>query len=463
MTIITRFAPSPTGFLHIGGARTALFNYLFARRHNGKFLLRIEDTDQQRSTREAITAIIEGLKWLGIDHDGEIVYQSARAERHRQIAMQLVEIGAAYHCFTSRGEIEEAKTKAISAGRSFLFHSPWRDVAPKDYPHDKPSVIRLKTPTSGEVVFQDQVQGLMRMESKHLDDLVLLRSDGSPTYMLSVVVDDHDMNITHIIRGDDHLSNTFKQVIIYQALAWNVPVLAHIPLIHGPDGAKLSKRHGALGVDAYRQMGYLSEALNNYLLRLGWSHGDDEIISRKEAIAWFNLENIGKSPARLDFNKMNSVNAHYLRNSDDQVLRDLVAGQLSIAPEDKTAAGQVMQAISALKKRANSINELANDVKLYLHIMPQYSTEIREQILQIDKQLLAEVQALIERLASMDRDYINEQFSLLAQSKGLSLNQIMRPLRMILTGRDKSPSLFELISIIGKDETLHRIAFATSN
>src|SRR5467141_222824 len=327
--IVTRFAPSPTGFLHIGGARTALFNWLYARSRGGKMLLRIEDTDRERSTKAAIDAILDGLTWLGIDWDGEAIYQYSRAARHREVVEELLAAGRAYRCYASQAELAEMREKARAEGRSKLYDGRWRDRDPAEAPAGVQPVIRLKAPLTGETVIEDQVQGRVTWQNENLDDLVLLRSDGNPTYMLAVVVDDHDMGVTHIIRGDDHLTNAARQKQIYEALGWAVPVMAHIPLIHGPDGAKLSKRHGALGVDAYRAMGYLPAAMRNYLVRLGWSHGDQEIFSTEEMIAAFDLPQVGRSPARFDFAKLESINGHYLRQAADA---DLVAAVEGLLP-----------------------------------------------------------------------------------------------------------------------------------
>src|SRR5271167_5121039 len=319
-SIITRFAPSPTGFLHIGGGRTALFNWLYARKHGGKMLLRIEDTDRERSTREAIEAILDGLKWLGLDWDGEVIYQFSRAARHREVAEQLLAAGKAYRCYATPEELTAMREKARAEGRTLLYDGMWRDRDPSEAPAGMKPTIRLKAPLTGETVIEDQVQGRVVWQNENLDDLVLLRGDGTPTYMLAVVVDDHDMSVTHIIRGDDHLINAARQKQIYDALSWDIPSMAHIPLIHGPDGSKLSKRHGALGVDAYRAMGYLPTALRNYLVRLGWSHGDQEIFSTEEMIAAFDLSGIGRSPARFDFARLENLNGHYLRQTPDAEL-----------------------------------------------------------------------------------------------------------------------------------------------
>lgn len=342
-TVVTRFAPSPTGFLHIGGARTALFNWLYAHKHQGKMLLRIEDTDRQRSTREAIDAILDGLKWLGLDWDGDVIYQFSRAARHREAAEQLLASGRAYRCYATPEELAEMREKARAEGRTRLYDGLWRDRAPSEAPAGMAPTIRLKAPLTGETVIEDQVQGRVVWQNENLDDLVLLRGDGTPTYMLAVVVDDHDMGVTHIIRGDDHLINAARQKQIYDALGWDVPNMSHIPLIHGPDGSKLSKRHGALGVDAYRALGYLPAALRNYLVRLGWSHGDQEIFSTQEMIAAFDLSGIGRSAARFDFAKLENINGHYIRHSDDQSSRDHVRGPAELHSGGPGAPGEAQR------------------------------------------------------------------------------------------------------------------------
>src|SRR5918992_1675621 len=369
MSVVTRFAPSPTGFLHIGGARTALFNWLYARRHGGKMLLRIEDTDRERSTDAAIRAIIDGLSWLGLDWDGDAIYQFARAERHREVAESLLASGRAYRCYASPQELEEMREAARREGRPLRYDGRWRDRDPADAPTGVQPVIRLKAPTDGETVIEDQVQGRVVWQNKELDDLVLLRSDGNPTYMLAVVVDDHDMAVTHIIRGVDHLTNAARQRHIYDALGWNVPVMAHIPLIHGPDGSKLSKRHGALGVDAYRAMGYLPAAVRNYLVRLGWSHGDQEIFSTEEMIAAFDLPQIGRSPARFDFAKLESLNGHYIRQTADadllmeieRLLPHVAGGAELKAKLSPGVRSRLLAALSGLKERAKTLVELIDN------------------------------------------------------------------------------------------------------
>src|SRR5437016_1825380 len=377
-TIVTRFAPSPTGFLHIGGARTALFNWLYARGRDGKMLLRIEDTDRERSTQAAIDAILDGLTWLGLDWDGATVYQFSRSERHREVARSLLNAGRAYLCYSSPEELAQMREKARSEGRAKLYDGRWRDRDASEAPPGVQPVIRLKAPLTGETVIEDQVQGRVVWQNENLDDLVLLRSDGTPTYMLAVVVDDHDMGVTHIIRGDDHLTNAARQTQIYQALGWTVPVMAHIPLIHGPDGSKLSKRHGALGIDAYRAMGYLPVALRNYLVRLGWSHGDQEIFSTEEMIAAFDLAQIGRSPARFDFAKLESLNAHYLRQTDDVELVREIEGLLPHLADGASLAARMtpelraklIAAMPGLKERARTLVELIDGAGFILADRP---------------------------------------------------------------------------------------------
>src|SRR5579875_2192380 len=373
MTVTVRFAPSPTGFLHIGGARTALFNWLFARHHRGVFRLRIEDTDRLRSTPEAIDAIIDGLEWLGLDWDGEVVYQFARAERHAAVARQLLGQGRAYYCFCTPAELAAMREKARAEKRSVRYDGTWRDRDPAQAPPGVAPAIRLKAPQTGATTIHDHVQGEVTVANSELDALIILRADGTPTYNLSVVVDDHDMGITHVIRGDDHLNNAFRQTQIYRALDWPVPEFAHVPLIHGPDGAKLSKRHGALGVNAYREMGYLPEALRNYLLRLGWAHGDDEIIPTEKAIEWFDLDAIGSSPARFDFVKLANLNGRYLREADDKRLATLTAERLERAlerPLDAAERDRLERAMPGLKPRAKTLVELADNARFYVERRP---------------------------------------------------------------------------------------------
>src|SRR5215468_10620252 len=371
--VVTRFAPSPTGFLHIGGARTALFNWLYARHTGGKFLLRIEDTDRERSTEAAIAAILDGLAWLGLQWDGDPLFQFARAARHREVAHALLAAGKAYYCYASPQELSDMREAARREGRSKLYDGRWRDRDPKDAPAGVRPVIRLKAPLEGETVIEDRVQGRVVWQNADLDDMIILRSDGTPVYNFAVVADDHDMGVTHVIRGVDHLTNAARQVQIYKAMAWDVPVMAHIPLIHGADGAKLSKRHGALGVEAYRDMGYLPEALRNYLLRLGWGHGDAEIISTEQAIAWFDIDAVGQAPARFDFVKLANLNGHYIREAADSRLGELVTPRLETAlgrAIDAAGRARLLKAMDGLKLRAKTVVELADNAVFYVRARP---------------------------------------------------------------------------------------------
>ncbi len=453
--VVTRFAPSPTGFLHIGGARTALFNYLLARHHGGKFLLRIEDTDKVRSTTSAKDALLSGLKWLGLKWDGEEIYQSSRENRHKEVALELLAKGKAYRCFSTQEEVGVAREEAVKAGKSFLFESPWRDADPSSYPKDQKPAIRLKAPKTGVTITHDLVQGDVSTDNNHIDDLILLRSDGTPTYMLAVVVDDHDMGVTHIIRGDDHLTNTPKQILIYEALGWDVPSFSHISLIHGPDGAKLSKRHGAVGIEWYKDAGYLPEAMCNYLMRLGWSHGNDEIITMEDAIKWFDVNQIGKSPSRLDFAKMNNINAHYIKAKSNDYLSKIVIDNLRC---DNESASYIEKGMESLKVRAQLIPDLVNLSKIYLMDRPlEISDEANKIVEEIDKNLIEEICNLVMDLQDMNHEYIQEAFKKFAAEKGIKIGELMKPVRALMTGSTTSPSVFEIISIIGKDNTLKRL------
>lgn len=461
MTVVTRFAPSPTGFLHIGGARTALFNWLYARHHGGRFTLRIEDTDRKRSTEEAIDAILVGLDWLGLDWDGEAVFQSRRAERHVEAARTLLEAGKAYRCYCTPEELEAMRSEARAAGRGRLYDGRWRDRDPSEAPAGVEPVIRIKMPLEGETEILDLVQGAVTVPNQQLDDMVLLRADGTPTYMLSVVVDDHDMGVTHIIRGDDHLTNAFRQYQLYRALGWEAPAFAHIPLIHGPDGAKLSKRHGALGVEAYRDMGYLPEALRNYLLRLGWSHGDDEIISTSQAVAWFDLDAVGRGAARFDFEKLESLNGHYIREADDGDLVELVRPRLEAqVGHDLDAVGlkRLTEAMPLLKPRAKNILELSDNAEFLVAARPLKKNEKAAKLLTADA--LERVDRLLPRFEGL-QDWTEETVETTARSfaedEQVKLGQIAQPLRALLTGSNASPGIFEVMTILGREETLGRI------
>ncbi|HEV8679082.1 MAG TPA: glutamate--tRNA ligase [Stellaceae bacterium] len=470
MRVVVRFAPSPTGFLHIGGARTALFNWLFARHHQlygdgGVFKLRIEDTDRQRSTPEAVAAIIDGLKWLGLDWDGEIVHQFAAAARHAEIARQLLTQGRAYHCYCTPAELEAMRERARAEKRSVRYDGTWRDRDPKEAPPGVAPVIRLRAPQEGATTVHDLVQGEVTVANAQLDDLILLRADGTPTYNLSVVVDDHDMAITHVIRGDDHLNNAFRQTQIYRALDWPVPEFAHLPLIHGPDGAKMSKRHGAIGVEQYRELGYLPEALRNYLLRLGWSHGDDEIISTDDAIRWFDIKDVGRAAARFDQMRLDSINAHYIREAEDVRLVGLAGERLATEfarPLSASDRDRLLKAMPGLKPRAKTIVELADKARFYVAARP-----IRPAA-DAAKALTAEAR---ERLGALAGDFANVEWHApelearlrdFANTQGLKLGAVAQPLRAALTGSLASPGIFEVMEVLGRDESLGRIADAAA-
>ena len=462
MTVVTRFAPSPTGFLHIGGARTALFNWLYARHHGGIFRLRIEDTDRQRSTKEAIEAIIDGLKWLGLNWDDETVYQFARAPRHALVAQEMLANGKAYYCYCTPQELDQMREAARAAGKPMRYDGRWRDRDPKDAPAGVKPVVRLKAPTSGETIVQDKVQGEVRVANEQLDDMVLLRSDGTPTYMHSVVVDDHDMGITDVIRGDDHLTNTFRQLQIYQAMGWQPPNFAHIPLIHGPDGAKLSKRHGALGVEAYRDMGYLPEALRNYLLRLGWGHGDDEIISTEQAIAWFDLGGVGRGPSRFDFAKLDNLNGHYLRQTDDARLDSEVAARLGVAG-DLVIEQRLVAGMAGLKARAKTLKELADNARFYTLKRPLVPDDKARNLLTADaSKVLTELRGVLAAAPTWIGADLEAEARGFAEAKAIKLGQVAQPLRAALTGSTTSPPIFEVMQVLGREETLGRIDDATA-
>lgn len=452
--IITRFAPSPTGYLHIGSARTALFNWLYSKNRNGQFLLRIEDTDRARSTDEAVEAILKGLKWLGLDWDGAPVMQFARASRHQEVAHQLVKDGKAYKCFCTQEELEIMKAEAVQNGLPPRYNGLWRDRAPTDLEKDKPFVIRLKCPQDGETVVEDLVQGTVRVQNKQLDDMILLRSDGNPTYMLSVVVDDHDMNITHVIRGDDHLTNTFRQIQIYQACGWTIPSFSHIPLIHGSDGAKLSKRHGALGVEAYQEMGYLPEAMRNYLMRLGWSHGNDEIISTEQAIEWFDVKDIGRSPSRFDFAKLDNLNGHYMREAENSRLLELVLPFIPHTISDLQKEW-LLKGMNGLKQRAKTLVELAQSATPYIvqgKIEP-FDDKAKNALTEDSIALAKEAVNFMTTLDLWeDEKAMEEAVKSWAETKGLKMGAFAQTLRVMLTGRTISPGLFEIITVLGKTE-----------
>ena len=452
--VVTRFAPSPTGFLHIGGARTALFNWLFARHHGGKFLLRIEDTDKARSTTEAIDAILDGMRWLGLDWDGHEYYQSQFWARHAEIAHKMLDRGHAYRCWMSQEELAAQREQAAKDRKPFRINSPWRERTDEG---DGPFVIRLKAPAEGETVIDDRVQGRVTVQNAEIDDFILLRSDGSPTYMLAVVVDDHDMGVTHVIRGDDHLNNAFRQLAIIRAMGWPEPVYAHVPLIHGPDGAKLSKRHGALGVDAYRdELGMLPEAVSNYLLRLGWGHGDDEIISRAQATEWFDLDHVGKSPSRFDFKKLENLNGHYIREADDGRLAELIAPGLGI---DEPQQALLTRAMPELKARATTLHQLADGARFLFDTRPLAVDEAAAALLTDESRaILAATHKRLVALAKWDVESLEAAIRDVADASGAKLGKIAQPLRAALTGRTTSPGIFDVLALLGRDESLARIA-----
>ena len=461
MSVVTRFAPSPTGYLHIGGARTALFNWLYARHHGGTYLLRIEDTDRARSTQDAIDKIISGLDWLGLGADRPPVFQSQHADRHAAVAQQLLDSGRAYRCYCSPEELTAMRETARAEGRTRLYDRTWRDRDPADAPAGVAPVIRVKMPTDGETVILDAIQGTVRVANDNLDDFILLRADGTPTYMLAVVVDDHDMGITHVIRGDDHLNNAFRQYHLFAACDWDVPVFGHMSLIHGADGAKLSKRHGALGVEAYETMGFLPEAVCNYLLRLGWSHGDDEIIGREEAIAWFDLDAVGRAPARFDLAKLESLNGHYIGIADDARLTDLilplVAEKLG-APVDDTVRARLHDGMAGMKSRAKTIPELAEIAMIYATSRPLSYTD--KAAAALDDAALDHLDGLAADLAGITEwtdTAIEQAVRDYATAHALKLGALAQPLRAALTGGTVSPGIFEVVAVFGRDEALERL------
>jgi glutamyl-tRNA synthetase len=461
MTIVTRFAPSPTGYLHIGGARTALFNWLYARHTGGTFRLRIEDTDRERSTPAAIEAILEGMGWLGLNWDDEVIYQFARATRHAEVAKQLLAQGRAYHCYASPEELEDMRKAQREAGKPIRYDGRWRDRPATDARPNVPPVVRIKAPQAGETIIQDKVQGEVRFPNEVLDDFILLRSDGTPTYMLSVVVDDHDMGVTHVIRGDDHLTNAGRQRQIIDAMGWPVPTYAHLPLLHGEDGQKLSKRHGALGIHEYKNLGYLAEAMRNYLLRLGWSHGDDEIISTEQAIAWFNFENIGRSPARVDFKKLDNLNGHYMRGASDAVLADetlaLIKSKGAKVTDDLQA--KLIAAMPGLKERAKTLVELADGAHYLVAQRPLEMDDKAQKLLTAEaRRVLAGLEQALAAVAEWNASELDGATRAYAEQSGLKLGAVAQPLRAALTGRSTSPGVFDVLAVLGRAESLARSA-----
>ncbi len=458
--VVTRFAPSPTGFLHIGGARTALFNWLFARHNGGKYLLRIEDTDRKRSTDEAIAAIFDGLDWLGLGGDDEAVYQFARSDRHAQVAAQLLDSGHAYRCYITPEDLAGRRKKAQEQRETFRLNSEWRDVGPDGHPADTPFVVRIKAPREGETVIEDMVQGRVAVQNEELDDFVILRSDGTPTYMLAVVIDDHDMAVSHVIRGDDHLNNAFRQLIVINAMnaiegGWDAPSYGHIPLIHGADGAKMSKRHGALGVDTYRdEMGILPEAMFNYLLRLGWGHGDEDIIDREKAVSLFDIADVGKSPSRFDLAKLQHLNGLYLREADDARLTELAAARIA-GDIDK---GLLRAAMPVLKVRAGNLNELAESAGFLFAKRPLAFTDKAKALLTDDaRERLGMIHTRLECESDWTIETLEASLKAMAAELELGLGKLAQPLRAALTGQTTSPGIFDVLVLLGRDESLARI------
>jgi glutamyl-tRNA synthetase len=469
--VVVRFAPSPTGFLHIGGARTALFNWLYARAKGGKFLLRIEDTDRERNTPEAVEAILDGLKWLELDWDGEPISQYERADRHREVAEQLLAEGNAYRCYLTQEELAAMREKAENEKQTFKVVSPWRDQDTSEAPGGAPYAVRLRAPREGDTLVEDHVQGTVTFANKDLDDLIILRSDGSPTYNLAVVVDDHDMGITHVIRGVDHLTNAARQMQIYQLMGWSVPEWAHVPLIHGPDGAKLSKRHGALGAEAYREMGYLPVAMRNYLARLGWSHGDDEIISTEQLIEWFDIDDINKAPARFDIQKLEALNGHWIRASGDEELFDRIAHLLPHLPEGakigedlSAGAGPKLRAlIPAMKERSKTLLDFLDGAKFLWAERPVACDEKALKLLDAPtRQMLGRLAHRLENLPEWTAERLESEVRAFAEDEGQKLGKVAQPLRAALTGTTISPPIFDVMAVLGEEESLGRLKEAAA-
>lgn len=470
MSVVVRFAPSPTGYLHIGGARTALFNWLFARHHKGKFLLRIEDTDRERSTEEAIQAIFESMKWLELDWDEDPVFQFARAPRHVSVAKKLVLEGRAYYCYCSPAELDQMRQEALAKGLPPRYNGYWRNRDASEAPKGVAPVIRFKAPTVGKTRIHDLVQGDVEVENAQMDDMILVRADGTPTYMLSVVVDDHDMGITHIIRGDDHLTNAFRQYHLYQACNWQAPTFAHIPLIYGPDGSKLSKRHGAVGAEQYKEMGFLPEAMVNYLVRLGWAHGDDEIFTRKQAVEWFDMGNVGKSPARFDFAKLTNLNGHYIRHAEPQLLvtdiTDRLKNLLTLDPADFAAGiDRVLRGMPGLQERAKTLQELASNAVFYM-TPPVFDPQNPVHTLSDKKGLAVHAHAskylsattqILQTVSDFTQSAIETELRAWCEKEQTKLGEMIYPVRIALTGSTVSPSLFEVITVFGMEETVERL------
>ncbi len=461
MSVVTRFAPSPTGFLHLGGARTALFNWLYARHHGGRFVLRIEDTDRARSTQEAVDKILAGMSWLGLDWDGEAVSQASRIDHHKAAVERLMGQGKAYHCYCTPDELAAMRDEARAAGRPVRYDGRWRDRDPGEAPDGVDPVVRLKAPLDGQTVIEDRIQGRVEVGNEQLDDMVLLRGDGTPTYMLSVVVDDIDMGISHIVRGDDHLTNAFRQTLLYRALGAEPPEFAHIPLIHGADGGKLSKRHGAVGVEWYRDEGFLPEAMFNYLLRLGWSHGDEEIISRDQAVAWFDLDAVGKSPSRFDVDKLDSLNAHYLKSADDESLLSALKPRVEeIVGHDATEAeeNRLRSGLDGLRPRAKRLTDMAESAAFFMRRRPLALDEAATKLVdEAPEGLLTETAEVLGAISNWTEQDIDAELRALAERRELKLGKLAQPMRAALTGSKTSPGIFEVIFALGRDEVVGRL------
>lgn len=467
MTVVTRFPPSPTGFMHIGTARTALFNWLYAKHTGGKMLFRIEDTDRERHSEAAVDALIRGMEWLGLNWDGDIVSQFARRERHVEVAEELVKNGKAYYCYCTPEELEEMRTRAMAAGSNQFYDRRWRDRDPSEAPNNIKPVIRIKAPLTGDSTVHDQVQGDVKVSADNLDDFIILRSDGIPTYMLAVVVDDHDMGVTHVIRGDDHLNNTFRQNIVIEAMGWKLPVYAHIPLILSEDGSKMSKRKGAASVEEYRDMGYLPEAMCNYILKLGWGHGDDEIISRDQAIEWFALDGIVKSPARWDYNKLNFINAHYLKLADNTRLTDLAAEILktkNIVLNDADRS-RILRMMEELKQRHKTLVQITDETEFLIESLPfTYDEKAKAQLNEEGKLALSKIASGLRALEHFTAETIEAFCKNLSIGEfGGKLGKVMMPFRAALTGRGSSPSVPHIAEVLGKEETFKRLEAAISS
>ena len=458
--VVTRFAPSPTGYLHIGGGRTALFNWLYARGRGGKFLLRIEDTDRERSTPEATEAILQGLRWLGLDWDGEAVSQFERKDRHAEVAHQMLARGTAYKCFSTAEEIAAFRAAQEAAGVSYaVFQSPWRDADPATHP-DAPYAIRMKAPRTGETVIDDQVQGRVVIKNETLDDMIVLRSDGTPTYMLAVVVDDHDMGVTHVIRGDDHLNNAARQQMVYDAMGWDIPVWAHIPLIHGPDGKKLSKRHGATAVGDYQAQGYPAAGMRNYLTRLGWAHGDAEFFTSEQAMGWFDLAGIGRSPARLDFKKLENLCGQHIAITEDAALLHELEAYLAAADRPALTDSQrdlLSRSLYCVKDRAKTFPELLEKAHFALVSRPVVADEASGKSLDtVSRGILKSLTPRLQTV-SWTKEGLEPILTQTAEAHGIGFGKLAAPLRAALAGRSATPSVYDMMLIIGRDETIARL------